>query len=229
AEGYQSSLGWAIGSGEYYEDEEEQDEIESKLLYDLLECEIVPRYYDRGRDGLPRDWIAMMKSSMRELGPQFSSHRMLMEYTDQFYSPALANARRLLETDYGGAKDLAAYLARLDQSWDNIAIVETPTIPDRPLKVDETLELSASVRLGGLAPEEVTVELYHGPMKSTGEIDGPARVAMQPSSKKAHGGAHVFTATIRLGYAGRQGLAVRVLPKHPELVEELLPGYVIWA
>ncbi len=227
AEGYQPSLGWAIGSGERYEDEEQQDEIESKLLYDLLEREIVPRYYDRGRDGLPRDWIGMMKSSMRELGPQFASHRMLMEYADRLYIPALESAKRIESTSYAGAKDLAAYLKRLDAAWSDLQVVETPTIPDRTLKVGDSMELSARVRMDGLEPDEVAVELYYGPMKSTGEIGSPSSVPME-HTKTEKDGVHVFTATIELGYAGRQGLAVRVVPRHDELAQRFVPGYVVW-
>ena len=227
AEGYQPSLGWAIGSGEHYEDEEEQDEIESKLLYDLLEREIVPRYYERARDGLPREWIRMMKSSMRELGPQFASHRMLMEYADQFYIPALESAKRIESTSYAGAKDLAAYLKRLDAAWADLRVVETPTIPDRTLKVGDSMELSARVRMDGLEPDEVAVELYYGPMKSTGEIGSPSSAPME-HAKTEKDGVHVFTATIELGYAGRQGLAVRVVPRHEELAQRFVPGYVVW-
>ncbi len=227
AEGYDPSLGWAIGSGEYYEDEEEQDEIESKLLYELLEREIIPRFFDRSRDGLPREWIGMMKSSMRELGPQFASHRMLMEYTDQFYAPALENARRVRQHDYKGSKGLAAYLAKLSGSWSDIAVVTAPAIPDRPLQVGETLELSADIRLGKLAADDVNVEVYYGPMTTTGEIGNPS-VASMTHAGAAADGTQRYTAQINLAYAGRQGLAVRVLPRHDELVQRLVPGYVVW-
>jgi len=208
AEGYDASLGWAIGSGEYYEDEEEQDEIESKLLYELLEREIIPRFFDRGRDGLPREWIGMMKSSMRELGPQFASHRMLMEYTDQFYVPALENARRVRQHDYKGSKALAAYLAKLNANWSDIAVVTAPAIPDRPLQVGESLELAAEVKLGELGAEDVSVEVFYGPMTTTGEIGNPS-VASMKHAGAGTGGAERYTAQINLAYAGRQGLAVR--------------------
>ena len=228
AEGYHSSIGWAIGSGEFYEDEEQQDEIESKLLYDLLEREIIPLYYERSLDGLPREWIARMKGSMRELGPQFASHRMLMEYTDQFYRPALNDAQRIRSEQYSGAKELSAYVERLDEAWAEIEVTEPPRIPDRPLRVGEQVELSASVKLGSLAPEEVRVELYHGPMKSTGEIGSPSRSVMRPAGMPDKSGLCRFTGEITLAYAGRQGLTVRVLPHHEELVQPLLPGYLKW-
>ena len=96
-EAYSTHIGWAIGRGEEYEDTALQDEVESEALYDLLEREIIPLFYTRGMDGLPREWIRKMKESMREVGKRFSSHRMLLEYAGTFYAPALANARKLLQ------------------------------------------------------------------------------------------------------------------------------------
>jgi len=88
-EAYNADVGWAIGDGEEYEDTVLQDDIESRALYDLLERDIIPLFYQRGRDGLPREWIRRMKASMQQIGKSMSSHRMLMDYCNQFYLPAL--------------------------------------------------------------------------------------------------------------------------------------------
>ena len=228
AEGYDASHGWAIGSGEEYEDEEEQDEIESKLLYNLLEREIVPTFYDRGRDGLPREWIRRMKSSIQLLGKQFSSQRMLVDYAEQFYFPALENHRRMVRDKYQDIRDLAAYLVRLDKAWSSIAIVEPPRIPEKDLKVGDSMDLNASVQLGSLTPEEVRVEIYFGPMNNVGEIGPAGRAEMNLADGRASDGVHRYTVTVPCDRAGRQGLAIRVLPKHPALVQPFVPGYVIW-
>ena len=228
AEGFDPTVGWAIGSGESYDDEEEQDEIESKLLYDLLEREVIPLYFDRGRDGLPREWIRMMKASMSRLGAQFSSHRMLVEYADQFYRPALANYERLESEQYRAAREAAAYLDALDRHWADVRVVQRPRIPDRVLKVGDTMELTASVRLGRLDPEAVLVELYHGPMTNTGRIGTASRVPMSHTGPTDDDGVHQFAATVTCRFAGRQGLAVRVLPRHPDLVQQFVPGYLVW-
>ncbi|TVQ22973.1 MAG: glycosyltransferase family 1 protein [Spirochaetaceae bacterium] len=226
AEGYTPDVGWAIGSGEYYEDEEEQDEVESKLLYDLLEREILPLYFDRGRDGLPHEWIRMMKASMAELAPRFSSHRMLMEYADHFYRPALANAARVRAGAYKAAKSLAEHMARLRKAWPSIQVVTEPALPDRRLNVGDDVELQTRIHLGDLKPDDVTVELYHGPMSTLDEIAAPTRT---PMTAKGAGdnGTYAFTAVIRCTTAGRQGLSVRVLPRHPQLVDEFVPGFVV--
>ncbi len=87
-EGYNGSNGWVIGDEKVYENNEQQDAADAASLYDILENKIVPLFYlDRSADGLPFDWIAMMKESIRTLTPRFSIHRMVKEYTDRMYLP----------------------------------------------------------------------------------------------------------------------------------------------
>ena len=228
AEGYDPDHGWAIGGGEEYNDEVEQDEIESQLLYNLLEQEIIPTYYERGRDGLPREWIKRMKASMKNLGKTFSSQRMLVEYAEKFYLPALGNYQRMTAEKYAGVKDLTAYFGALNGGWESIRIVAAPRIPDQDLKVGDAMELTASVNLGEIQPESVCVEIYHGTMNNVGEIEPASRVEMDHAGATDDVSVHQYTATVRCDRAGRQGLAIRVLPKHPALTSEFVPGYVIW-
>ena len=82
------NTGWAIGQGEEYGDEKYQDEVESNALYNLLEKELIPLFYNRGADGLPRAWISKMKTSMREICPVFNTNRMVKEYAEKYYLPA---------------------------------------------------------------------------------------------------------------------------------------------
>ena len=111
AEGYQPGLGWAIGSGEEYENPDYQNRIESQTIYNLLEKTIVPLFYERGRDNLPREWIGMMKKSMQTLAARFNSHRMLEDYVHRFYLPSADK----LEQDSIGPFQRSPQSLRLDQ------------------------------------------------------------------------------------------------------------------
>ena len=228
AEAYRPEIGYAIGRGEVYADEEMQDEIESKALYDLLEREIVPTFYDTGLDGLPREWIRKMKATMREIGKQFSSHRMLHEYADSFYTPALENGVRFAADNYRLAKDAAAYVARLRNHWSEIAIDDIVAHSAPRLNVGETLEIEATVRLGALQPEEVAVELYFGQITSQGDFDRPSTIEMSTEGA-AHNGTRVYRVSVPCGITGQQGCSVRVVPKDHALVHPYIPGFVIWA
>jgi len=88
AEGYQPEVGWAIGDGEAAVDHAAQDEREARSLYEQLESAVVPAFYDRGDDGIPHRWTAMMKASIRVLAPVYNTHRMVREYTETYYLEA---------------------------------------------------------------------------------------------------------------------------------------------
>src|SRR5207253_9777008 len=87
-EGYAQDNGWAIGAGEEYTDLHYQDEVESRAIYDLLEQEIVPLYYNRSTDGLPRGWLKVMKRSIATISPFFNTNRMVQDYVEKAYCPS---------------------------------------------------------------------------------------------------------------------------------------------
>jgi len=226
-EAYSTHIGWAIGRGEEYSDHALQDGVESEALYDLLEREIIPLFYTRGMDGLPREWIRRMKESMREVGKRFSSHRMLLEYTGSFYAPALANAQKMLRKGCVECKETAAYLTRLRQGWDEVRIEEVDSPSDRILSIGDPITVKARIYLADLAPEDLGVELYYGPLSSQGEIERPRRLEMTPCGTS--GKTSEYCASVKCDRTGRQGYTVRVLPRHPSLVHPFLPGLVKWA
>lgn len=227
AEGYSPEIGWAIGSGEVYEDEELQDRIESEALYDLLEHEIVPLFYQRGRDGLPRDWIRHMKASMRTIGKEFSTHRMLKEYSQRFYFPALENWRSLHAADFAPAKELAAYISKATKAWPNVAIVDLQVDAKPVMERGETINIVVMVNLAGLEPDEASVELYHGALSSQGELVEAERNEMTPTEKR--GEQWEYRITVACELTGQHGYSARVLPKHSALASPYVPGLVRWA
>lgn len=227
-EAYNPELGWAIGAGEEYEDTNLQDDIESKALYDLLEREIVPMFYQRGRDGLPREWIHYMKACMRNIGQSMSSHRMLMDYSNQFYFPALKNYRRLVKDDFSESKSLAAYMNRIQSMWNNIKIVKVDSNAKRVMNRGDSLTVTGIVNLGGLDPDEVRIELYYGTVSNQETAIAKAQKAeMKPIGKE--GDAYKYQVRIECTATGMQGHTVRVLPKHNALVHPYRSGLIKWA
>jgi starch phosphorylase len=227
-EAYNPDVGWSIGHGEQYIDEKLQDDVESKALYDLLERDIIPMFYDRGRDGLPRGWIKMMKDCMRQIGQSMSSHRMLMDYSNQFYFPALKNYRRLIKDDYSEAKSLAGYFSRLHQSWEGIKIIKLESNSKPVMQRGDLLTVSAYIDLGGISPDEVLVELYHGAVSNQNkEIDDAHRVEMK--WLKNENNLSLFQVRVECDDTGLQGHTVRILPKHEGLIHPYRPGLIKWA
>lgn len=227
AEGNGMENGWAVGKGEEYADEDLQDEIESKALYDLLESEIIPMFYDRGRDNLPREWIRWMKNSIRDTGKNYCTHRMLMEYHGKYYEPALANAKALEDAAYENARAASGYLELARSQWPSVAVQDLRTDARPVMSRGEKVTLSARVSLGKLKPEQVRVQLYYGPVSSQGQIEKPAKAEMAASAES--GGLWEYGVTVMCDTTGQQGYAVRVLPRHESLAHPYIPGLVSWA
>ncbi|HTY38958.1 MAG TPA: alpha-glucan family phosphorylase [Bacteroidota bacterium] len=227
-EAYNVHTGWAIGRGEEYTDEALQDEIESNALYDLLEKEIVPLFYSRGADDLPRPWITKMKGAMRAIGPEFNTNRMVREYTEKMYLPALDRGNELSANNFARAKELAVWKQQLREHWQEIKILDVVVDNHKTLKVGETVTVRANVELGHLRSEDVSVELFYGVLDAQGDIENP-KIALMKPTEKPKGKVYEFVAVNKLMMSGRLGHTVRVLPKHQDLENPLKLGYVLWA
>jgi starch phosphorylase len=227
-EAYNPEVGWAIGRGEEYEDTNLQDEVESKALYDLLEREIIPLFYQRGRDGLPREWIRRMKTCMKQIGQSMSCHRMLMDYSNKFYFPALKNYRRIVKDDYAESKALAAYFTKLRQAWGNLKIVKIDSNAKPVMQRSDSLTVTARVELGPLTPNEVQVELYHGRVSNqSSDIEDARRTEMKSIGQE--GNVYIYQVKIECIDTGYQGHTIRIIPKHEALIHPYRTGFIKWA
>jgi starch phosphorylase len=222
-----SRLGWSIGQGETYVDAEAQDAIESSAIYDLLEHEIVPLFYDRGRDGLPRGWIRMMKEAMKGLCPIFNTNRMVHEYSTRFYFPAAARGARLEENGFQGVKELAEWRRRASEAWRNVGILEIDAPQVSELSVGDTLTVRARVALGGFGPGELEVQIYHGEISPEGEIVDAEAIPMIPAGD-AEDGTYWFRGEVPCRATGHRGYQLRILPYHPNLASPFVPALIRW-
>ena len=227
-EGYSPDVGWIIGNGEIYEDRAEQDRLESGTLYEILEQEIVPLFYERGRDDLPRRWIAKMKQAMMDLGTRFNSNRMVADYLDFAYLKAGKMYEEMASDGQSRVKALAAWRQRIRKHWSEIRIEGMTSNAETALGVGDTLQVTAHVRLGALQPDEVEVQLYHGTLGKPNEISDGTIVLMVPDDA-AGDGAYTYQCTVKCDKSGRRGFGVRILPTHADLVHPFEPDRIIWA
>ncbi|MBI5929506.1 MAG: alpha-glucan family phosphorylase [Chloroflexi bacterium] len=229
AEAYKPELGWAIGNGEEYstEQEELQDYIESQALYNMFEKDIIPQFYDRGRDNLPREWIRKVKSSMKILSPFFNTDRMVEEYTTKYYLPSRERIQALTKDNLKEGKQYADWMIDVRKAWPNITIEKVNTSTEH-ITVGEALKVEAWVNLGTLKPDDVLVQLYSGSLDSKGMLLDGSAVNMEPDGKP-QGTLYHFQASLNYTQTGEQGISVRVLPKHTYLADPILTGLIHWA
>jgi starch phosphorylase len=227
-EGYDGENGWAIGAGEDYADHLYQDDVESRALYELLESEIVPAFYTRTSDGVPRAWLQRMKRSISTLTPFFNTNRMLQEYVERCYRPAAQRYGDLTADDLKKAAQLALWRRRMERSWCEIEVESVETPHEDGLLVGSELPVQVRVSLGKLAPTDVDVQVFYGPLDSLGGIARARTVSLEASTSHANG-TWDFRGTIALRASGQFGLNVRVLPKHADLGNQFEPGLIVWA
>jgi starch phosphorylase len=226
-EGYDREIGWAIGNGEEYEDHAFQDDLESRALYDILENDILPIFYERGPDGIPRRWVAKMKASMHKLCPMFNTHRMVSEYWDRFYVPAAERGAQLMEHDWENLRKLAKWREKVMYNWTNVAIkaIRLPELSE--VVVGQAYAVETDIYLGELLPEDVLVEVYAGRVDPSNRYLDRFTQEMKPS--EAIGDRiYKYRCEIRFEEAGHFGVNVRITPNHPNPESRHAMGLAIW-
>jgi starch phosphorylase len=227
-EAYDQSYGWAVGRGETYEDLELQDEVESRDIYNLLEREIVPQFYDRGPDNLPLDWLEKMKAAMCHLCPIYNSHRMVQDYTKRFYLSASRRYSELSREEMKGAKEIAVWRQRVMTNWDQIRIHRVHVHDGTPVPVSGHLRVDTDVFLHALEPKDVDVELYFGPLSFEDEFMERRTVQMRAVDSDGNGNHH-FEGEIPCVETGKYGFTIRIMPSHKKMETPYTTGLVIWA
>jgi glycogen phosphorylase len=219
AEAYTPEVGWALGDGLEHGDDPAWDAAEADKLYELLEQQIIPEFYDRNEDGIPMAWVERMRESMAQLTPRFSANRTVREYTEERYIPA-AEAYRRRSADGGAVgRRMVEWQRDLARSWSSLRFGETKVETH-----DEQHVFEVEVRLGGLDPEAVRVELY------ADDVDGgaPVRRAMERRRRPAGAsGRYLYGASVSAARPAGDYTA-RVLPHFDGAAIPLEDARILW-
>jgi starch phosphorylase len=228
-EAYNSEVGWAIGNGEEYPESlnAEHDRIESEAFYNVLEKDLLPKFYTRGRDALPRAWIGMMKEGIRQLAPYFTTHRMVQEYTETYYMPNYERLEKMTTPDLQPALDYVSWKQNVRNNWRGIQI-KSVQVNTNEATVGSNAEVTAYITLSNLKPEDVCVQLYYGGLNTRGDIINGKTVDMNLDRSEVDG-SYVFKTSHRYTGAGDIGFSVRVLPQHAFMHTLFQPNLITWA
>ena len=203
--------GWAIPSADGLDDPDRRDDLEADALYDLLEQEVAPRFYDVDATGVPQDWLAMVRHALTSLGPKVLATRMVRDYVDDLYTPAAAAARAVAEP--GRAAELAAWKQRVRSAWGDVRIEYVEADEPEVASAGGSVEVRAFVALGALSPDDVEVDLVHGRVGDDDALVAPESLPMA-LDESYDGARHRFTASLPLSEPGAMGWTVRVVPRH---------------
>ena len=226
-EGYAPDRGWKIGNGDEFEDWDFQDSVESQALYNLLENDIIPKFYDRKDGDIPAAWIQMMKASMKMAMKQFCAHGMLGKYLESTYRPASKRFHELISDQANAAKELKRLENRLAKHWGQVYIERPARDLDGPFRVGDQFHVTARVHLGALSPDEVDVELCYGKIRSVESLENIHADKMAVKTDLGDG-TYLYESTLDCEISGRYGLTGRVTPKGDRLLK-YSPGMITWA
>ena len=219
-EWFDGNNGWSIPSADGVDDPDHRDNIEANALYDLIEEEVAPRFYDHDtsgdEEGVPVRWIEMVRHTLKSLGPKVLADRMLHDYVHKLYTPA-AHSSRTLNGDFAGARDLARWKQRVRAGWHAVSIdhVESSGVGDTP-ELGEALDIRAFVSLGELSPGDVDVQVVYGRIRHEEELVA-SKAESLTLAETYEGGRHRYEGLVPLYTTGPFGYTVRILPRNEHL------------
>ncbi len=228
AEGYQPNSGWAVTETRTYEDQQLQDQLDAEVIYNMLETEIIPAYFNQDEDGVSKDWAGRIKNTLAEIAPHFTMERMLNDYVGKYYTSLIASSKLMKENHYQNTQKLALWKQKVKQSWNKIGIVSI-SIPDPkkgPIAFGKYFTAEIVLDMDGISVEDVEIEVIMG-KKEEGDLN--KILLKRPLEVKEVAGRKVtFGCSFPVSYSGKINYAFRMTPKNEMLAHKMDFPLVKW-
>jgi phosphorylase/glycogen(starch) synthase len=230
-EAYNKDNGWVIEGRRVYDNPDTQTLSDSQNLYDTLENLVLPTYSKRNMEGIPSDWVTMMKESIKTLLPRFNTHRMLGDYYSKMYLPVADRGLMLSKNNYERAKKLSDWKTKIASrfSTDHIRWYKIRGFHGDCLKVNEEFHVEAGIDYGKMLEYETQVELLVLEVFDDGKYGKPIIVPMAKTALMEEDNAVVYKGSFKVVKAGRFVYGLRVRPHHPDLYRYQEISLVHWA
>lgn len=225
-EGYDGRNGWAIGNGGGYADEERADAADADALYDLLEREVVPLYYQRDDGDVPRAWMTRSARAIATITPAFNAQRMVKDYVRDAYAPASRRGARMVENGHRRAIELAAWRRHVHAGWSGVYFDAEPA-QGGVRRIGDEIEIEATFHPRELADVDVRVEVVYGPER--GELTSDLHAVPMNEVERYDDGGVLYRVRFAPEISGRLAYGVRVYPLHPDLASPFDAHAIRWA
>ncbi len=227
-EAYNGKNGFAIGQGEEYSNQTDQDIIEANALYDVLEQAAVPLFYDRqGTTKVPEKWVGYMKNAIKTIACYYSTYRMVKDYAEEYYFPAVKLHKIMVKDDAKNATELKKWKEKVRSEWGSVQVIDAEIAKNGEPHVGKPIGVKATVSLGRLTPDDVIVQVFYGTVDPHGNLTNTKTEELQ--LKKTEGHLHRYQGSYLCPDNGNQGFTVRILPRHSLMVSPAEMYLCSWA
>jgi glucan phosphorylase len=228
AEGYRPDAGWALSLERNYEDQQLQNELDAENIYNILETEIIPTYFDFDETGISPRWVSYVKNIIAEVAPEFTMQRMLHHYYERFYNKLYHSIQQVRADNYEPAKELAAWKKNVKQHWSKVSVIDAEMFDsaNHPLPVGQDMSAKITVAQGSLDPEHVGVELVFFKRQNEKDLKLVRTVPLSITSKG--NGQATYEVSVDPQLAGVYEYGFRIYPQHPLLANRQGLNLVHW-
>jgi hypothetical protein len=216
-EGYRAFAGWALPKKRTYENQDLQDEIDAETIYNMLEFEIVPAYYSFNDQGIPSEWVSLIKNTMVKIAPEFTMKRMIDDYYEKYYFKLFNRNKYLIDNNFEKAKELAAWKKTMKDEWDNIEVLSYSfeRAAENVYRSGHDYRAEIELDVKKIPKENVGVEFIITHMSKSGEHEFVASEEFKLISCKS--GICLYRASLVPEKAGSYFYGIRIYPKHKDL------------
>lgn len=226
-ESYDGKNGWAIKPVSESLSDDLRTHEETRTLYELLQDQVVPSYYEYGKMGFSPSWLKMAKRSMATIIPRFNSKRMVGEYLAKCYLPASRQHQLFTQNQYENSHLVANWKAKVKEAWAGVTLRRVDTLVSQ-INYGDSLRFEVSVNLNGLAPEDVVVEILIGYNTKKDALASARRYRFESLATPAESGECLFVTELQPEQCGNLEYRVRVYPCHELLTHPFELGMMRW-
>ena len=227
AEGYNQENGWTIGTNAEFTSYEEQDIADSQSMYHTLESKIIPMYYNKNSEGISEEWLRTMKNSIITTGGNYSTSRMLVDYTNDLYMP-LCNLTKKYYENIDNVAEFNLWKKNLYVNWKDIKISQKNNLNNITMDAGNNIDVRCEIQLPNVDINNITVECYYGKILDNGIVENVSIIPMKLESKDEEQKLYEYTAKIELKTGGNYGYTFRVMPKNEMLLDAENMNLVKW-
>ena len=229
AEGYNQKNGWTIGDNTEYQSYEEQDKADSESLYYTLENKIMPLYYDdKKEDGVSEKWMEIFKNSIISTGGKYSTSRMVIDYTNDYYMK-LANLSHAHYENLDDVIEFTNWKKNLYANWKNIKISQSNNLDNITIDAGNQIEVHCKVELPeGIDVNSIKAQVYYGKILDNGIMEEMQTIPMKLKDKDEEKRVYNYSAKITLKTGGNYGYTFRVMPQTDMVLDTTNLDLVQW-